>query len=77
MLKIASAYTGGANLCAEENEHPVLIARPFSQSTVLMEGVLLKAHMANPLIHFPSFFWPQLWIWEDKGRGKCKSAAFV
>lgn len=55
MLKIASAYMVGANH-EEENEHPVLIARRFSQSMVLMGGVLLKAQMVNPLIHFPSFF---------------------
>lgn len=48
-LKIASAYTGRAKLCAEENEQPVLIARYFSQITVLIGGGLLES--SRWLIH--------------------------
>lgn len=53
MLKIASAYTGQARLCTEENEQPVLIARYFSQITVLMGGSLLKAPVGQSSEAFP------------------------
>lgn len=53
MLKIASAYTRRARLCTEENEQPVLIARYFSQITVLVGEGLLKAPVGHSTEAFP------------------------
>lgn len=71
MLKIASAYTGRAELCAEENEQPVLIGRYFSQITVLMGGGVAESSRwpIHQSISFPPSD-PQMAPENMKGRRK-------